>query len=168
MLARNLLYTGVTRGKQARRRIGQPRAMAIAVRNVRATQRLTNLAARLRGEEPATIAPCESKAVPERPALSKAAPLQSFLRSGRSCIALCPALVMSMYEIYTYAPTNLSVRWLATPVLSEVCTAGCTSEQPFLALPNTRPEYYGCSASHGSCDPDSVCGLPGYFSDRVC
>jgi exodeoxyribonuclease V alpha subunit len=48
MLARNLLYTGVTRGKQVVVVIGQPRALAIAVRNVRATQRLTNLAARLR------------------------------------------------------------------------------------------------------------------------
>jgi exodeoxyribonuclease V alpha subunit len=48
MLARNLLYTGVTRGKQFVVVIGQPRALAIAVRNVRATQRLTNLAARLR------------------------------------------------------------------------------------------------------------------------
>jgi exodeoxyribonuclease V alpha subunit len=48
MLARNLLYTGVTRGKQLVVVIGQPRAVAIAVRNVRATQRLTNLAARLR------------------------------------------------------------------------------------------------------------------------
>jgi exodeoxyribonuclease V alpha subunit len=48
MLARNLLYTGVTRGKQMVVVIGQPRALAIAVRNVRATQRLTNLAARLR------------------------------------------------------------------------------------------------------------------------
>ena len=48
ILARNLLYTGVTRGKQLVVVIGQPRALAIAVRNVRATQRLTNLAARLR------------------------------------------------------------------------------------------------------------------------
>ena len=48
MLARNLLYTGVTRGKQLLVVIGQPRALAIAVRNVRVTQRLTNLAARLR------------------------------------------------------------------------------------------------------------------------
>ena len=47
MLARNLLYTGVTRGKHLVVVIGQPRALAIAVRNVRATQRLTNLAARL-------------------------------------------------------------------------------------------------------------------------
>src|SRR6266478_3599331 len=51
MLARHLLYTGVTRGKQLVVVIGQPRAMAIAVRNMRATQRLTNLAARLRDEK---------------------------------------------------------------------------------------------------------------------
>jgi exodeoxyribonuclease V alpha subunit len=51
MLARNLLYTGVTRGKQLVVIIGQPRAMAIAVRNVRSVQRLTNLAARLRQGE---------------------------------------------------------------------------------------------------------------------
>src|SRR5262249_2618620 len=48
MLARNLLYTGVTRGKQLVVVIGQPRAMGIAVKNVRSVQRLTNLAARLR------------------------------------------------------------------------------------------------------------------------
>ena len=47
MLARNLLYTGVTRGKQLVVIIGQPRAVAIAVRNVRSVQRLTNLTARL-------------------------------------------------------------------------------------------------------------------------
>src|SRR3989442_8618548 len=51
MLARNLLYTGGTRGKQLVVVIGQPRAMAIAVRNVRATQRVPNLAARLRHGE---------------------------------------------------------------------------------------------------------------------
>ena len=58
MLARNLLYTGVTRGKQLVVVIGQPRAVAIAIRNVRAVQRLTNLAARLRQE------PCGRKAAP--------------------------------------------------------------------------------------------------------
>jgi exodeoxyribonuclease V alpha subunit len=36
MLARNLLYTGVTRGKQLVIVIGQPRALAIAVRSVQA------------------------------------------------------------------------------------------------------------------------------------
>ena len=54
MLARNLLYTGVTRGKQLVVVIGQPRAVAIAVRNVRATQRLTNLATRLQDEKRAS------------------------------------------------------------------------------------------------------------------
>ena len=44
---RNLLYTGVTRGKQLVVLIGQPKACALAVRNVRAMRRLTNLAARL-------------------------------------------------------------------------------------------------------------------------
>src|SRR2546422_2477772 len=48
MLARNLLYTGVTRGKQLVVVIGQARALAIAVRNIGAIQRLTNLASRLR------------------------------------------------------------------------------------------------------------------------
>ena len=48
MLARNLLYTGVTRGKQLVVLIGQPKACALAVRNARAMRRLTNLAARLR------------------------------------------------------------------------------------------------------------------------
>ena len=51
MLARNLLYTGVTRGKQLVVLIGQPKACALAVRNVRAMRRLTNLAARLRQRE---------------------------------------------------------------------------------------------------------------------
>jgi exodeoxyribonuclease V alpha subunit len=51
MLARNLLYTGVTRGKQLVVVIGQPRAVVIAVRNVRSVQRLTNLTARLRQGE---------------------------------------------------------------------------------------------------------------------
>lgn len=51
MLARNLLYTGVTRGKQLVVLIGQPKACALAVRNVRAMRRLTNLTARLQQEK---------------------------------------------------------------------------------------------------------------------
>ncbi len=54
MLARNLLYTGVTRGTQLVVLIGQPKAVAIAVRNVRSMRRLTNLAARLRQGERVT------------------------------------------------------------------------------------------------------------------
>jgi exodeoxyribonuclease V alpha subunit len=47
LLERNLLYTGVTRGRRLVVLIGQTRALAIAVKTVRARQRLTNLAARL-------------------------------------------------------------------------------------------------------------------------
>ena len=49
LLQRNLLYTAVTRGKKLVVIIGQPRALAMAVKNVRSTRRLTNLAARLAG-----------------------------------------------------------------------------------------------------------------------
>ena len=49
LLQRNLLYTAVTRGKRLVVIIGQPRALAMAVNNVRSTRRLTNLAARLSG-----------------------------------------------------------------------------------------------------------------------
>ena len=50
LLQRNLLYTAVTRGKKLVVIIGQSRALAMAVNNVRSTRRLTNLAARLAGE----------------------------------------------------------------------------------------------------------------------
>jgi exodeoxyribonuclease V alpha subunit len=48
----------VTRGKQLVVLIGQPKACALAVRNVRAMRRLTNLTARLQhaGTRPATPA----------------------------------------------------------------------------------------------------------------
>ena len=48
MLARNLLYTGVTRGTQLVVLIGQPKVCALTVRNMRAMRRLTTLAVRLR------------------------------------------------------------------------------------------------------------------------
>ncbi|MBZ0186679.1 MAG: AAA family ATPase, partial [Candidatus Obscuribacterales bacterium] len=48
MLERNLLYTGVTRGKKLVVIIGQPKALAMAVRNKRSARRLTALAHRLR------------------------------------------------------------------------------------------------------------------------
>jgi exodeoxyribonuclease V alpha subunit len=51
LLERNLLYTGVTRGKRLVVVIGQPKALAIAVKKVGSTRRLTNLAARLRSEK---------------------------------------------------------------------------------------------------------------------
>lgn len=49
MLARNLLYTAVTRGKKLVIIIGQKKALAMAVKNNRTTQRLTRLAERIKG-----------------------------------------------------------------------------------------------------------------------
>lgn len=49
LLERNLLYTGVTRGRKLVIIIGQPRALDMAVKNKRAARRLTRLAERLTG-----------------------------------------------------------------------------------------------------------------------
>jgi exodeoxyribonuclease V alpha subunit len=43
MLQRNLLYTGVTRGKKLVVLVGQPRAIAIAVRNAAGRRRWSKL-----------------------------------------------------------------------------------------------------------------------------
>jgi exodeoxyribonuclease V alpha subunit len=48
LLARNVLYTGMTRGKQCVVLIGQKKAVEKAVSNDKASRRYTNLAARLR------------------------------------------------------------------------------------------------------------------------
>jgi exodeoxyribonuclease V alpha subunit len=48
MLERNLLYTGVARGKRLVVLIGQEKALCIATRTLRSRQRLTNLSARIR------------------------------------------------------------------------------------------------------------------------
>ena len=47
LLQRNLLYTAVTRGKHLVVIIGQSKALATAIQNVRPTSRLTNLCPRL-------------------------------------------------------------------------------------------------------------------------
>ena len=47
LLERNLLYTGVTRGKQLVVLIGQPKAVGMAVRSTRSARRLTHLKARV-------------------------------------------------------------------------------------------------------------------------
>ncbi|MGZ5029313.1 MAG: SF1B family DNA helicase RecD2 [Methylobacter sp.] len=47
LLERNLLYTGVTRGKQLVVVIAQPKALAMAVKNQRSQRRMTHLIARL-------------------------------------------------------------------------------------------------------------------------
>ena len=47
LLERNLIYTAVTRGKKLVTIIGQPKALAMAVKNRKSNRRLTNLTARL-------------------------------------------------------------------------------------------------------------------------
>lgn len=51
LLERNLVYTGVTRGKRLVVLIAQPKALAMAVRRRTSSRRLTNLAARLRDQQ---------------------------------------------------------------------------------------------------------------------
>ncbi len=51
MLQRNLVYTGVTRGKRLVVLVGQPKALAIAVRNNASEQRFSGLLARLCARE---------------------------------------------------------------------------------------------------------------------
>jgi exodeoxyribonuclease V alpha subunit len=48
LLARNLLYTAVTRGKRLVVVIGQTKALAMAVKHLGSVKRLTNQQARLR------------------------------------------------------------------------------------------------------------------------
>jgi len=49
LLERNLVYTGVTRGKQLVVLIAQPKALSMAVRTLKSQRRLTQLAQRLSG-----------------------------------------------------------------------------------------------------------------------
>ena len=50
MLQRNLIYTGITRAKKICVLIGQPKALAYAIRNLTVSNRNTKLKERLRGE----------------------------------------------------------------------------------------------------------------------
>jgi exodeoxyribonuclease V alpha subunit len=52
LLERNLLYTAVTRGKKLVTIIGEPKALAMAVKNRKSNRRLTRLAARIAGGSP--------------------------------------------------------------------------------------------------------------------
>ena len=55
LLQRNLIYTGITRGKKLVVLIGQKKALGIAVRNDRPQRRYSGLLASLRGDRKATI-----------------------------------------------------------------------------------------------------------------
>lgn len=76
MLQRNLIYTGITRAKKICVLIGQPKALAYAIRNLTVTKRNTKLKERLRGEIDASTAPTphigKTYAMPEEQALMAA------------------------------------------------------------------------------------------------
>jgi exodeoxyribonuclease V alpha subunit len=55
LLQRNLVYTGVTRGKQLVMVVGQSKALAMAVKNNRTEQRFSGLLARLKMDADAVI-----------------------------------------------------------------------------------------------------------------
>jgi exodeoxyribonuclease V alpha subunit len=55
MLQRNLLHTGVTRGKRVVVLVGQKKAVAIAVRNVPGRRRLSKLSELLASKKPSTL-----------------------------------------------------------------------------------------------------------------
>jgi exodeoxyribonuclease V alpha subunit len=58
MLQRNLLYTGITRGKKLVVLVGQKKAVAIAVRNVTGRRRWSKLGEWLRTVGPAPMRSC--------------------------------------------------------------------------------------------------------------
>jgi exodeoxyribonuclease V alpha subunit len=58
MLQRNLLYTGITRGKKLVVLVGQKKAVAIAVRNVSGRQRWSKLSEWLRTVGPIPVRSC--------------------------------------------------------------------------------------------------------------
>ena len=63
LLQRNLIYTGITRGKRLLVLIGQKKALGIAVRNDRPQRRYSGLLASLRGNGQMGMAPnarCDS------------------------------------------------------------------------------------------------------------
>jgi exodeoxyribonuclease V alpha subunit len=57
LLQRNLIYTGITRGKRLLVLIGQKKALGIAVHNDRPQRRYSGLLASLRGEQ-TTLSGC--------------------------------------------------------------------------------------------------------------
>src|SRR5581483_4531607 len=68
MLARNLVYTALTRARDLAVLLGQPAALGIAVRNNRVSRRYTGLARRLAEADPARRADLATPAPPAPPA----------------------------------------------------------------------------------------------------
>uniref|UniRef100_UPI0040269E97 SF1B family DNA helicase RecD2 n=1 Tax=Prevotella sp. TaxID=59823 RepID=UPI0040269E97 len=77
MLQRNLIYTGITRAKKICVLIGQPKALAYAIRNLTVSNRNTKLKERLRGEieaKPLAVPGSQPYVVPENQPMMAAEP----------------------------------------------------------------------------------------------
>ena len=81
MLQRNLIYTGVTRAKKICVLIGQPKALAYAIRNLTVNKRNTKLKERLRGELQDSPMGLPYQTVEDEPVAMAAEPATEYVRN---------------------------------------------------------------------------------------
>ena len=87
MLQRNLLYTGVTRGKRLVVLVGQRKAVAIAVRNVSGRRRWSKLKEWLGATVMAVSAPAHMRvATVVAPGMLQNPSVQALARRRRACL----------------------------------------------------------------------------------
>ena len=81
MLQRNLIYTGITRAKKICVLIGQPKALAYAIRNLTVNKRNTKLKERLRGELQDSPMGLPYQTVEDEPVAMAAEPATEYVRN---------------------------------------------------------------------------------------
>lgn len=81
MLQRNLIYTGITRAKKICVLIGQPKALAYAIRNLTVNKRNTKLKERLRGELQDSPMGLPYQTVEDEPVAMAADPATEYVRN---------------------------------------------------------------------------------------
>ena len=81
MLQRNLIYTGITRAKKICVLIGQPKALAYAIRNLTVDKRNTKLKERLRGELQDSPMGLPYQTVEDEPVAMAAEPATEYVRN---------------------------------------------------------------------------------------
>lgn len=81
MLQRNLIYTGITRAKKICVLIGQPKALAYAIRNLKVNKRNTKLKERLRGELQDSPMGLPYQTVEDEPVAMAAEPATEYVRN---------------------------------------------------------------------------------------
>lgn len=84
MLQRNLIYTGITRAKKICVLIGQPKALAYAIRNLTVNKRNTKLKERLRGELQDSPMGLPYQTVEDEPVAMAAEPATEYVRNGEA------------------------------------------------------------------------------------